>query len=194
MLPGLLVAKGHFVLLQLLFADCTGLSTVLHSRVLSHAVPKRSFQPEIACTGTWSHALLQVWISTINQTCHRRYILPFIPKSCKIETDSDLILSLRLSRLKTRANGHVAGWTAKELPAALATSSPATAASQHDRPGSFKKQCPRADPAPLHAMARHLQGCALLQASLPSQVCRVAPVSWAAHLLVPGLIRCMLGW
>ena len=95
------------------------------------------------------------------------------PTSCKIEL-----------RLKPRA--HVAGWTAKELPAALAASSPAAAASQPDRPGCVKKQCPRADPAPLHAMARHLQGCALLQASLPSQVCCVAPVGRAAHLLVLG--------
>ena len=53
----------------------------------------------------------------------------------------------------------------------MVASSPTAAASQHGWPGCVQKQRPRADPTSLHAMARHLQGCALLQASLLSQVC-----------------------
>lgn len=86
--------------------------------------------------------------------------------------------------LNLAANGDAAGWLAKELPAALVASSPAAAASQPDWPGCVKKQCPRADPAPLHAMACHLQGCTLLQTSLLSQVCCAAPVCRASLLLV----------
>ena len=47
----LLVEICHFVLLQLLIADCTGLFIAVRTEPLPHAVPERSSQPGV--TSNW---------------------------------------------------------------------------------------------------------------------------------------------
>lgn len=66
--------------------------------------------------------------------------------------------------------GACAGWTGQELPAALAAGGTAAQELQPHCSSAVPQLCRGPDPAPLHALARHLQGCALLQETVLLQV------------------------
>ena len=64
-----------------------------------------------------------------------------------------------------------AGWTAAQLLAALAAGSSGAKEAEPYWPSPHQQHSPGAGRAPLHSLACHVQGCALLQAPLLCQVC-----------------------